>query len=578
MKHMPWKLAKLLIAAITSLAVLSSALPASAAAASIYLTANHATVSSGGSLIVAVYMNGGGNPINAVEADLNYPASKLQYVGLNYGGGAFNISTPGDGGGNGAVSIQNGAINPVSGSGLIATVTFRALVGSGSAAIGVSSSSNLINANTNTPVPFTSSGVSVNFGSGSVASVGSSHSTTTSTPAPPPPPKDTTPPVITDVKLTDLSPFGATITWTTNEPSSSEVDYGLDATYGLSNSSATLTVAHSVALSSEFLLPETVFHYHVKSADAAGNVAVSPDEHFSLPGVPVTVVVIGANGKPEANATVTVDGATSTTNAKGQVTLPSSLGNKKITTTSQGVTIEKTITVDRTVKPLPPYQLDLARQPLDRWMMISVGLFAVVLVLLGIDALLFGSHFFVRLAGLRPALAMVPKFSTDKSGAATTSAPIVPEVTDTVADPPAVDEPQKMVSEAVDSEPAPAAPVVAGFNVQTRGDNLTPPTLRAIDNIQPLSLRPSFTLPITLSAPAASAKRIAVTETDTDASVPVSVPPTPVADVKTPADLPKPMPKKRAHAHKRRKVSKPTSTPPTPSVPPIQPTPEPLKP
>jgi len=97
--------------------VLSGWMPAYAAGASISLVANHSVLSDGSTLIVAVYMNGGGTPINAVEADLNYPASKLQYVGLSYSGGAFSINTPSNGGGNGSVSIQNGSITPISGSG-----------------------------------------------------------------------------------------------------------------------------------------------------------------------------------------------------------------------------------------------------------------------------------------------------------------------------------------------------------------------------------------------------------------------------------------------------------------------------
>lgn len=546
--------------AVVVSSVLLPAVPANAAGASIYLTANHTLLSDGSTLIVAVYMNGGGNPINAVEADLNYPTSKLQYVGLNYSGGAFSISTPGDGGGNGSVSIQNGSVNPVSGSGLIATVTFRSLSGSGSAYIGVSGSSNLINANTNQPVPFSSSGVSVKFGAGSNGSSVSYSNARTSSPAAPAVPKDTTPPVISAVKVKNLSPFGATVTWTTNEPGSSEVDYGLDGTYGLTASSSAMTTAHSVVLDSNFLTPETVFHYHVKSADASGNVGVSPDQHFELPGVPVTIVVLGANGKPEAGATVTLDGATSTTDSRGKVTLPSSLGNKKITTTFQGVTVQKPITVARTAKPLPPFQLDMARQPLNRWMLTSVLLFVVILVLLGIDAVLFGSRFLVRLAGLHlaPALPAVhlPRLRFERAASAAPP-PAESAAADSGEKPHIERFAPALPPDTQAKPPEPAETPGAGFNVQTTGDNPTPPTLRAIDNIQPLSIRRA-PAPPTLS-PSVPSKRIAVVDTPSDEA--------PAADVpeKKPEPAKPPAAKKRRPRKSHKTTKKPAKNPQAPA-------------
>jgi hypothetical protein len=550
-KNMPRLLLKLIAASLVGVGMLLPAMPVSAAGASISLTANHSSIAAGGTLIVAVYMNGGGNPINAVEADLNYPASKLEYVGLSYSGGAFGINTPGNGGGNGVITIQNGSVSPVSGSGLVATVTFKALAASGSAAIGVSGSSNLINANTNTPVAYGSSGITVNLGgsaapsssSTSHASASPSHPNAASAPAAPPP-KDVTPPAITAIKVRGLTSFRATITWTTNEPSSSEVDYGLDASYGLSNSSTALTTTHSVTLNSTFLTPETVFHYHVKSGDAAGNTAASPDQHFSLPGVPVTIVVLGANGKPEANATVTLDGATSTTDSHGQVTLPSSLGNKKITTTYEGVTVQRPFTVNRSAKPLPPYQLDLAKQPLNHWMMTSAGLVVVILILLGIDALLFGSHFFVRLAGLR----LAPTGLLHLRGSPGPAAVLAPAVSaDTIppADHSEADKPSL--------PPPPAAE--AGFNVQTTSETPTPPSLRAIDNIQPLSLRRS-------PAPAPPLATVPTQPTRINITEPVADEPPTVANGTEPEA--KAAPAKKHRVRKTRKSTKRSAKPAAP--------------
>lgn len=67
-----------------------------------------------------------------------------------------------------------------------------------------------------------------------------------------------------------------TITWTTNEPSTSQVDYGLDTSYGLSSIfDPTLLIGHSVTVAG--LTPGTTYHYRVRSQDASGNLAISTD-------------------------------------------------------------------------------------------------------------------------------------------------------------------------------------------------------------------------------------------------------------------------------------------------------------
>lgn len=376
-----------------SLLVASNLMPgvALAAGGSISLTANKGTVAAGGSVIIAVYMNGGGNAVNAVQADLSYPASKLQYVGFSATGSAFEIGAT-SGGGDGLATLARGTVSAVSGSGLVGTVTFKALAATGSASIGVAGSSSLVS--DGNAVPYTSSGVSFNFGATAAAP------TTKAAPAAPEPPRDTAAPIISEVKVKQLTPFSATIAWTTNEASDSAIDYGLDTNYGLSSSASPPVTAHSVTLSSAFLSPQTLIHYRVKSVDGAGNVATDTDKTLQLPGVSVTVIVRGADGKPQAGASVTLDGATGTTDSAGKVVLPSSLGNKKIITTFDGVTVQKPITVAKTATPLPPYQLDLAKKPLNHWMLTSAGLAVVVLTLLGIDAVLFGSRLLARLAGI----------------------------------------------------------------------------------------------------------------------------------------------------------------------------------
>jgi len=95
---------------------------------------------------------------------------------------------------------------------------------------------------------------------------------------PPAPPADTAPPVIKKVSASSESDTSAVISWTTNEPSSSHVDYGTTVEYGLTATSDELTDAHSINLSG--LEPDTAYHYRVKSKDDAGNEASSADNTF----------------------------------------------------------------------------------------------------------------------------------------------------------------------------------------------------------------------------------------------------------------------------------------------------------
>src|SRR5205085_10550444 len=72
----------------------------------------------------------------------------------------------------------------------------------------------------------------------------------------------------------------ATQTWTPDEASEAQVDYGTSSTYGSSSAlNATKVTGHSV--SRICLVANTTYHYHVKSRDAAGKLATSGDYTFT---------------------------------------------------------------------------------------------------------------------------------------------------------------------------------------------------------------------------------------------------------------------------------------------------------
>ncbi|MBA3708693.1 MAG: fibronectin type III domain-containing protein, partial [Planctomycetes bacterium] len=104
---------------------------------------------------------------------------------------------------------------------------------------------------------------------GNLATSGDVTFTTTSTP-------DTTPPVISGVTPGSITATSVVITWTTNEPSSSQVQFGLTTSYGSTTVlDASMITSHSVAITG--LAPSTVYHVRVLSRDAAGNLTTSGD-------------------------------------------------------------------------------------------------------------------------------------------------------------------------------------------------------------------------------------------------------------------------------------------------------------
>ncbi len=97
---------------------------------------------------------------------------------------------------------------------------------------------------------------------------------------------DTTPPLITiNSKIEIISNTSTRITWETNEPANSIVNYGIDSHYGNRITIAEYTLEHSITLQN--LLPGFIYHYKVGSTDASGNGPVNSDnDFFEMPSVP----------------------------------------------------------------------------------------------------------------------------------------------------------------------------------------------------------------------------------------------------------------------------------------------------
>ncbi|MEW5907632.1 MAG: fibronectin type III domain-containing protein [Patescibacteria group bacterium] len=90
---------------------------------------------------------------------------------------------------------------------------------------------------------------------------------------------DTTAPAISNINVSDISAFGATVNFSISEPAAGFVHYGKDTNYGFIAGSDTLASSHSVKLAG--LRLGTEYHYKVTAMDKAGNVGQSSDQTFS---------------------------------------------------------------------------------------------------------------------------------------------------------------------------------------------------------------------------------------------------------------------------------------------------------
>ncbi|MBT3363659.1 MAG: hypothetical protein HN929_07760 [Chloroflexi bacterium] len=94
--------------------------------------------------------------------------------------------------------------------------------------------------------------------------------------------QDTTDPTISDVTVTNITETSATINWTTNEPATTQLQYGIDDNYHTASTlSMVLKTDHTVTI--DRLAPEITYHFRVKSKDAADNLSVSEDTTFDTP-------------------------------------------------------------------------------------------------------------------------------------------------------------------------------------------------------------------------------------------------------------------------------------------------------
>ncbi|MEE9152167.1 MAG: S8 family serine peptidase [Thermoplasmata archaeon] len=126
------------------------------------------------------------------------------------------------------------------------------------------------------------------------------------------PPADKKPPrILAGPRLLEVGEHTATIIWTTNEESDSELHYGTTPNYGSNASDDSLVIEHWIILTG--LTPSTKYHYKVVSSDASGNTYESDDDTFTTLDIPIPIEIEFFNfvdGK-RVSGVITLDGSVS---------------------------------------------------------------------------------------------------------------------------------------------------------------------------------------------------------------------------------------------------------------------------
>jgi outer membrane biosynthesis protein TonB len=363
-----------------------------AASARLYLSPASKTINQSTTFAVQVRVDTGGNAVNAVQASLSYPASRLDFISISGSGSAFEIAAPSSGGG-GTVDIARGTTGTVNGDHLVATVTFKSKTTSGSAAVSFTGESYVVRASdsqdvlgsTNggtytvqtpppppSPTPSPTPSPSPNPSpppaatpkpSPSPSPVAQPSPTPSSQPHNPQPtpsssgPKAVTPDgqptnaiAVSDVRVSDIASKSATISWKTDKPATSVVEYDIDEDYNLkAQAKGAANTTHRVLLPSDTLSPGTTFYFRVSSTDAAGNTAYGASMSFRTKGVKLIITVVNESGDPVSGAEVRVGDLTGTTDESGVVKFDDAgVGQQTVVISVNGTSTETILDVKDT--------------------------------------------------------------------------------------------------------------------------------------------------------------------------------------------------------------------------------------
>jgi hypothetical protein len=118
---------------------------------------------------------------------------------------------------------------------------------------------------------------------------------------------DVTAPIISNLVVTPVSNSSVTVSWTTNELSTTRVLYGLTTAYGsLTKRDNTKVLLHAQTITN--LAPNTVYNYIVRSSDSSGNLGASTNSTFTTTGGTVITYPLTITKSGTGSGTVTSGG------------------------------------------------------------------------------------------------------------------------------------------------------------------------------------------------------------------------------------------------------------------------------
>jgi hypothetical protein len=334
-----------------------------AAAAQIYISPSSTTKTVGNTFTAQVRINTT-SAINAAFVNLAYNGQGLQVISIARGSSFPNQNAQtqhnASSTGTGTIKMQSTRNNSATGNLHFATITFKARK-SGTYGFYPQTTSSLINYPSNT-VSYTVSGGLFTFNN--PAPPPQPTPTPKPKPVPKPTPKPSTPtpkptpstkpkavvpkttstPSASNLRISHFVIGGldyrsATLTWKTNKPSTSKVNYGetpQDMSQEVSNSRKTTN--HKLVLKSGDLRAGTLYAVRISSND--GRAPVTLDGEFVTRSIPIVVKVVDTQEKPIAGVTVAVGSVEAVTDEAGEASLAVAEGSVTIIATKDNMSSE----------------------------------------------------------------------------------------------------------------------------------------------------------------------------------------------------------------------------------------------
>lgn len=117
----------------------------------LYITPAKQRLSADQSLYASVWVDSKNKPVNAVQAVITYPVDKLLYISSDSTSSQFDIQAETTNQ-QGRLVIARGSTKPLTGSQLVATITFKPIAESGQALLSFDAASQLLSSDTNTNI------------------------------------------------------------------------------------------------------------------------------------------------------------------------------------------------------------------------------------------------------------------------------------------------------------------------------------------------------------------------------------------------------------------------------------------